>query len=76
MTQKTAPSLRLLLALYPFCAAAVAINLFLLFLMFHGYGVPALRPLHALYAAVPLGIPATWFAGRWVRRLIDRTEGR
>ena len=69
-------TLRLWLLLYPFTAAAVAINLFLLFLMLQALGIPALSPLHALIAAIPLGIPATSMTAAWVTRLIDEAEGR
>ncbi|MCW8843808.1 MAG: hypothetical protein OQK00_10375 [Rhodobacteraceae bacterium] len=69
-------TLRLWLYLYPFTAAAVAINLFLLFLMLQTLGVAALAPLHALIAAIPLGIPATCMTAAWVTRLIDEAEGR
>ena len=61
--------------LYPFTAAAVAINLFLLGLMGQALGLPALAPVHALLLAVPLGVPATWAAGRWVRHLLDEAGG-
>jgi hypothetical protein len=57
-----------------FVAAAVAINLFLLALMGQAVGFRALTPLAALCASVFLGVPATWAAGRWARRLIDRAE--
>lgn len=68
--------LRLCAWLYLFTAAAVAINLFLLFLMLQALGVPALPPLVAVIVAIPLGIPATWAAARWVRHLIDEAERR
>jgi hypothetical protein len=67
-------SLRLGLVLYPFCAAAVAINLFLLFLMLQAFGLPALSPVTCVLAAIPLGIPATALAAAWVRRLIDEAD--
>lgn len=67
---------RLCVWLYPFTAGAVAINLFLLFLMLQALGVPAMPPLIALAIAVPLGVPATWLAARWVRHLIDEAERR
>ncbi len=70
------PSLRLHLLLYPFSAAAVAINLFLLFLMLQALGIPAMPPIIALWLSIPLGIPATWLTARWVQGLIDEAEGR
>ena len=57
--------------LYPFAAAAVAINLFMLALMGQAVGLSALSPVTTLLLSVPLGIPATWAAGRWVRHLLD-----
>ncbi|WP_372613466.1 hypothetical protein [Aquicoccus sp.] len=62
--------------LYPFTAAAVAINLFLLFLMLRALGVPTMPPMVAVIVSIPLGIPATWAAARWVRSLIDEAERR
>ncbi len=67
---------RLALLLYPFTAAAVAINLFMVGLMWQRLGLPAIPPKLALLLAVPLGVPATWAAARWVRGLIDEAEGR
>ncbi|NVO25369.1 hypothetical protein [Donghicola mangrovi] len=61
---------RLALALYPFVAAAVAINLFMAGLLSQSVGLPALPPLAALLAAIPLGVPATALAVRWVRQLL------
>lgn len=69
------PSWRLLLVLWPFASAAVAINLFLLGLIGIGIGLPAIAPLTALWLSVPLGLPATWFAARWVVSLIAEAEG-
>jgi hypothetical protein len=76
---KTAPatrpfSARLALILWPFCAGAVAINLFLLGLIGTWVGLPALPPVWALAGAVPLSLPATWAATRWVQGLIAEAE--
>ncbi len=62
---------RLALLLYPFTAAAVAINLFMLALMAPVIGLPSLPPLGALAAAAPLGIPASIWAARRLRALMD-----
>ena len=69
------PVWKLGLLLYPFTTAAVAINLFMLGLMGQALGLPALAPVSALVASIPLGIPATWAAARWVRRLMDEGDG-
>jgi hypothetical protein len=65
---------RLAILLYPFAAAAVAINLFLLGLLGLAIGLPALSPWHAVLWALPLGLPATWAAAGWVRSLIAQAE--
>ena len=57
--------------LYPFTAAAVAINLFLFSLIGAKMGWGSLSPLQSVVGAVILGAPATWAAGLWVRRLMD-----
>lgn len=67
---------RLYLLLYPFTALAVAINLFMLGLMWQAIGWPALSPVTALILCVPLGIPINWATTHWVQGLIDEAEGR
>ena len=71
---RTAPATKLALILWPFVAGAVAVNLFLLGLIGTWVGLPALPPLWALVAALPLSLPATWAARAWVQRLIDEAE--
>jgi hypothetical protein len=65
---------KLSLLLVPFATTAVAINLFLIGLMFPHVGLPVLSPVQALLWALPLGIPATWAAALWVRRLVAEAE--
>jgi membrane protein implicated in regulation of membrane protease activity len=67
---------RLGLILWPFATAAVAINLFMLGLLATWLGLPNIPPYTAIWAALPLGLPATWAAARWVRHLIRTAEGR
>jgi len=69
------PVRTLCLVLYPFTAAAVAINLFMLSLMGQAIGLPALAPITTIWISIPLGVPATWFAAKWVRRLMDEADG-
>ncbi|NJM81276.1 MAG: hypothetical protein HC844_01235 [Tabrizicola sp.] len=71
----TRPSRRLMALLWPFATAAVAINLFLLGLIGISLGLPALSPVTALWLSLPLGLPATWAAARWVSRLIAEADG-
>jgi len=68
------PVRKLALMLYPFVVPAVAINLFMLALMGRAIGLPSLSPWSALAASLPLGIPASWAAGRWLRHLLDEAE--
>lgn len=63
---------KLAVVLYPFVAAAVAINLFLASLLGVHFGVPVLSPRLALALSLPLGVPAAWMAARWVDRLLDQ----
>ena len=75
LPSKTAPAispLKLGLCLWPFATSAVAINLFMLGLLGQALGLTALSPVGALWGALPLGLPATWAAERWVRRLLQQ----
>ena len=63
------------LMLWPFATSAVAINLFMLGLLGQAIGLAALSPMAALWLSLPLGLPATWAAARWVSRLLRRAEG-
>ncbi len=65
---------KLAILLYPFAAAAVAINLFMLGLMGQAIGLPAISPGLALWLCIPIGVPAGWFAARWVRGLMDEAD--
>lgn len=76
-SQRSAPywsAGKLAILLYIFAAAAVAINLFMLGLLLQVFGFTALSPVTALIAAGPLGVPAAWAAGRWVRHLLDEAD--
>ena len=77
MSDKPAqPSLlKLGLYLYVFVMAAVAVNLFMLSLAWQRIGLPALSPTISVLISLPLAIPVTWLAARWVRRLMDEADG-
>ena len=62
---------RLAGVLYPFVTATVAVNLFLASLLGARFGLPVVPPVWALVLSLPLGVPATWAACRWVERLLD-----
>ncbi|AVO38619.1 hypothetical protein [Pukyongiella litopenaei] len=61
--------------LYVFTAGAVAINLFMLGLMWQALGLPAISPVAAILLAIPLGLPANWLVTRWVRGMMDEADG-
>lgn len=65
------PVWKLAVLLYVFAAGAVAINLFMLGLIGTWVGLPALSPMQVLALSAPLGVPAAWASGRWVRHLLD-----
>lgn len=66
------PVWKLAILLYPFAATAVWINLFMLSLLTSWLGLSVLSPQMAALLALPLGLPATWAAGRWIRSLMDQ----
>lgn len=68
--------MKLAIWFYPASALTVAINLFLLGLMWQAIGWPAVPPVAAILWSLPLGIPATWLAARWIRGLMDEADGR
>ena len=70
-TEAPWPLWKLGLLLYPFVAATVAINLFMLGLIASWIDWQSFSPLTALAWCIPLGVPATWLAARWLRRLLD-----
>ncbi|MET4101583.1 hypothetical protein ABIE58_001004 [Roseovarius sp. MBR-78] len=75
MTGQKRPPLRLYLLLYPFTALAVAVNLFMLSLMWQAVGLPVLSPMAALLLCVPLGLPVNIWVARWVQGLMDEADG-
>ena len=69
------PVWKLAVLLYVFATGAVAINLFMLGLIGLWVGLPPMSPQFVLMLSVPLGIPAAWASGRWVRHLLDESAG-
>ncbi len=61
--------------LYPFAAAAAAVNIFFLGLIFHAIGTPVLSPVQSVAIGLILGLPLAWIAGKWVQRLIREADG-
>ncbi len=62
--------------LFVFTMGAVAINLFMLGLMFQAIGWPALSPIASLWLSLPLALPVNWLVTRWVRGLMDEADGK
>lgn len=65
---------KLAVVLFPFVAATVAVNLFLASLLGPFLGVAVLSPFACLLLSLPLGLPVTWAAARWVDHLLDEAE--
>ena len=74
MSEHRWPVWKLAVLLYPFAAGAVAINLFLLFLMLQVFGIAAISPSLSVLASIPLGVPAAWASGKWARALMDEAD--
>ena len=66
----------LALLIYPFAAAAAAINLFMLALMGRAVGLASLSPPAALVFGAALGVPAAWWCARRLQWLMDQAEDR
>lgn len=68
------PVWKLALLLYVFVVGAVAINLYMIGLLMQAVGLGAITPGWTVILSFPLGIPATWAASIWVRRLLDEAD--
>ncbi|MHA7826598.1 MAG: NnrT protein [Roseovarius sp.] len=70
------PSLRLFLALYPFGAGAMGVNLFFAALIGSWLGWPVLTPWQAAAGGLVIGLPTTWaFACHIVRLMQQAGDG-
>lgn len=65
---------RLWLVLYPFVAAAMAINLYMLALIWVWVGLPVLSPYQALIGGVLVGVPVSYACARKTRQLIAQAD--
>lgn len=65
---------KLTLALYPFGAGAVAINLFMAGLFAPLIGLSPIDPVWSVIGGLILGVPATWAFARHIRSLMDRAD--
>ena len=68
------PVWKLAILLYPATALTVAINLFLAGLIANSAGFGVITPVAAILWSIPLGVPAAWLAGRWLRGLMDEAD--
>ncbi|WP_170411880.1 hypothetical protein [Ruegeria atlantica] len=73
-TESKWPVWKLAILLYPATALTVAINLFLAGLIANSAGLAVIEPVTAILWSVPLGVPAAWLAGRWLRGLMDEAD--
>jgi hypothetical protein len=64
---------RIALALYPFGAGAMAVNVFFASLIGSWMGLPILSTGASCIAGAVIGGPATWAFARHIRRLMDDT---
>ncbi len=64
------PPARLVVALYPFGAGAMGVNLFFASLIGSWLGWPVLTPLQAAAGGLVLGLPTTWAFACHIRRLM------
>ncbi|WGW05622.1 NnrT protein [Tropicibacter oceani] len=67
---------RIALALYPFGAGAMAVNVFFASLIFSWVGLPVLNTAWSIVLGCLIGAPATWYFARHIRRLMDQAEPR
>lgn len=65
---------KIALALYPFGAGAAAVNVFFASLILSWIGGPILSSGLSILIGAMLGIPATWYFAKHIRRLMDVAE--
>ena len=68
------PGWRLIAAVYPFAAGALAVNLFFVSLVLSWIGAPVLSPGLSLVGGLVLGLPGAWAFARHLRRLIAKAD--
>jgi hypothetical protein len=68
------PGWKLIAAIYPFAAGAMAVNLFFLSLVLSWVGLPVLTPVQAVLGGLVLGVPIDWLFARHIRRLMAKAD--
>jgi preprotein translocase subunit SecF len=71
MKQEGWSTCQITLALYPFGAGAAAINVFFASLIFSWIGGPVLSTSLSILIGAIIGLPATWYFAKHIRRLMD-----
>ncbi|APG49178.1 NnrT protein [Phaeobacter porticola] len=71
MTRAGWSTRKIALVLYPFGAAAAAVNVFFAALIFSWIGGPILSTNLSILLGAGLGIPATWYFAKHIRHLMD-----
>ncbi len=71
---KPRPGLKLCAILFPFAFGGVAINVYFVSLLLVPLGFAVISPNLALLLTLPLSLPATWLAARWIASLIAEAE--
>lgn len=73
MTREGWPTHKIALALYPFGAGAMAVNVFFASLIGTWVGLPVIPTGWAVVLGAIIGGPATWAFARHIRTLIDKS---
>lgn len=76
MTQTGWPTHKIALALYPFGAGAVAVNVFFASLIVSWVGGPIASTAWSIGLGCAIGMPATWYFARHIRHLMDVADAR
>ncbi|WP_164659656.1 NnrT protein [Tropicibacter sp. Alg240-R139] len=76
MTPRTRSIAWITLFLYPFGAGAMAVNVFFASLIFSWVGLPVLSAAWSIVIGCVIGVPATWYFAKHIRRLMDVAEHR
>lgn len=76
MTRAGWSAARIALALYPFGAGAMAVNVFFASLIFSWVGGPVLSAAWSIGLGCVIGLPATWAFARHIRHLMDTADAR
>lgn len=68
------PTHKIAFALYPFGAGAAAVNVFFASLIFSWVGGPIATASWSIGLGCAIGMPATWYFARHIRRLMDAAD--